>query len=393
MYDFCVNGAGMTGAATALGLIRQGYSVALLEPRLPEQFDPEQPPDLRVSAISLASARLLKELGAWQNIPVSRIRRYDRLSVWEQSGARTDFDATMADTDTLGYFIENRLIQLACLQAARESKHSEKLSLINAAPSSIQFNQLENDETVASVLLSTDKTISARWVIGADGAQSLVRREAGIGVSGWQYEQHALGIIVKLDMPVADWTWQEFHSSGPRAFLPMYDNVGSFIWYDSAKTIKGLSRLDNNKLKQRIAESFPAHAGSFSIVDKAAFPLTRMHAQQYVRYQAILIGDAAHTINPLAGQGVNIGFKDVALLLNLNDTCDGTDSLGELLTRQYEPVRRRDNLAMMSAMDGFYWLFSNDNPPVKWLRNKMLSVAQRAIPAKRLVLKYAMGIQ
>ncbi|MBD3584987.1 2-octaprenyl-3-methyl-6-methoxy-1,4-benzoquinol hydroxylase [Salinimonas sp. HHU 13199] len=393
MYDFCVNGAGMTGAATALGLIQQGYSVALLEPRLPEPFNAEQPPDLRVSAISLASARMLEALGAWQHIPVARIRKYDRLSVWEDDGARTDFDAGMADTDTLGYFIENRLIQLACLQAAQENAHSQKLSLFQAAPASIQFNQNVDGESVANLLLDSEQTISARWVIGADGAQSVVRREAGIGVSGWQYEQHALGVVVKLDEPVADWTWQEFHSSGPRAFLPMYDNMGSFIWYDSATTVKQLSRMDHTTLKQRIADAFPAHAGNFSVVGKAAFPLTRMHAQHYLRHQAILLGDAAHTINPLAGQGVNIGFKDVALLLNLISTCENISALDEVLAQKYEPVRRRDNLAMMSAMDGFYWLFSNDNPPVKWLRNKMLRVAQRAIPAKRLVLKYAMGIQ
>lgn len=393
MYDFCVNGAGMTGAATALGLVQQGYTVALLEPSLPEPFDAAQPPDLRVSAISLASARLLESLGAWQHIPASRIRKYDRLSVWEQDGARTDFDAGMADTETLGYFIENRLIQLACLQAAREGAYSEKLSLINAAPASIQFNQIVEGESVANVLLDSEQTITARWVIGADGAQSVVRREAGIGVSGWQYEQHALGVVVKLTKSVADWTWQEFHSSGPRAFLPMYDNMGSFIWYDSAKMVKQLGRLDPNKLKQRITEAFPAHAGDFTIVGKAAFPLTRMHAQHYLRHQAILLGDAAHTINPLAGQGVNIGFKDVALLLGLTESCENISALNEVLARKYEPVRRRDNLAMMSAMDGFYWLFSNDNPPVKWLRNKMLKVAQRAIPAKRLVLKYAMGIQ
>ncbi|WP_018983928.1 FAD-dependent monooxygenase [Salinimonas chungwhensis] len=389
MFDFCVNGGGLIGAATALGLVRQGYTVALLEPQVPDSFEENQPPDLRLSAFSVASTQLLDSLGAWTRIPESRIRAYDRLSVWENNGARTDFDAAMLDTDRLGYFVENRLVQSACLAAIKAHNNGANLTLFSDKPEKIIFNQPHG----AHVVLNADITVQCRWVIGADGANSLVRRQAGIGVSGWQYGQQALGIVVKLATPAAGWTWQAFHTSGPRAFLPMYDTYGSFIWYDDPATIKSLSQLDDNALTQRIKKAFPGHAGDFKIVKKAAFPLTRMHAQQYIKHQAVLLGDAAHTINPLAGQGVNIGYKDVKAFLALTDVHRSPQSLSEGLKMSYEPQRRRDNLAMMSAMDGLYWLFSNDNPPLKWLRNQLLSVAQNALPAKRHVLKYAMGIQ
>lgn len=388
MYDFCVNGGGMIGAATALGLIRQGYRVALLEPQPATPYSAKQGPDLRVSALSMASIDLLKDLGAWPYLQAMRMRAYTRLSVWEAGGARTDFDAGMIDAEQVGYFIENRLVQLACMQALSEHPQHENLTVREEAAAHVLFDQPHG----CTVTLSNLDTLQCRWIIGADGAQSVVRRQAGIGTTGWQYGQQALGVVVKTAQPVPDWTWQEFHPSGPRAFLPMYDNFGSFVWYDSPATIQSLSKLDNRRLAQRIEEAFPDQTGPFEVLEKAAFPLSRMHAQHYVARQAIITGDAAHTINPLAGQGVNIGYKDVAALLAVTQQHLEPTAMQRALKSQYEGRRRTDNLAMMSAMDAFYVLFSNPLPPVKWLRNTMLATAQRAQPAKQHILRYAMGL-
>ena len=236
-------------------------------------------------------------------------------------------------------------------------------------------------------------------MIGADGAASQVRQSANIGVSGWQYRQQAMGITIEMTNPVDAITWQEFTPEGPKAFLPMFDNYASLVWYDSPDELKRLSTLNAAQLKQAIIEAFPSElikdGNDFTVIDKATFPLTRAHASRYVTDSVILVGDAAHTINPLAGQGVNLGFRDVETLLAV--TGDGIDltslAFKSCLITSYEKPRQRDNGLMMSAMDGFYGLFSNDIGPIKWLRNQLLSVAQHFEPAKREVLKYAIGMR
>ncbi|QJR82701.1 2-octaprenyl-3-methyl-6-methoxy-1,4-benzoquinol hydroxylase [Alteromonas pelagimontana] len=388
MYDFCINGGGMVGAALAAGLVQQGYHVAVIEKAMPQGHSPEQPPDLRVSAINMASVKLLREVGAWTHIQQTRLRAYDKLSVWESPESRTDFSAASVNEPQLGYFVENRLIQLGCYQAA---KHAENLSWITGA-------KIDGCRVVphshCEITLDNGHSLTAKWLVGADGARSLVRQQAAIGHSGWQYSQQALGITIELADKVENWTWQEFHSSGPRAFLPMYDNFGSLVWYDDAATITKLKMLAPEALKQEIIRAFPDVLPDFSVIAKAPFALTRSHASEYIRPNVILVGDAAHTINPLAGQGVNLGFKDVNVLLKLTAKMAGTGAEADfqLLKKEYEKPRQRDNLLMMSAMDGFYLLFSNDIPPVKWLRKAMLKFTQHATPAKKQILRYALGM-
>lgn len=389
MFDFCINGAGMVGAATALGLARQGYSVAIIEPDMPQAYSSEQEPDIRLSAISLASVQLLDELGAWEPITQMRVRPYTKLSVWENNDCRTDFEATELGVERLGYFVENRLIQLGCHKAMANHSNITWFTGERVTHISLPLGQQ------AVVELANGSLITATWLIGADGANSQVREAANIGVTGWQYSQQAMGIVVRTHTVIDDWTWQQFHPSGPRALLPMYDNYASLIWYDDSKRISALMAMSDAALLAEVKAAFPAELVDCSIVKKAAFPLIRRQASHYVKPNVILLGDAAHTINPLAGQGVNLGFKDVKALLaftqqhpNLNDT-EFTDQL----KRDVEQPRRRDCGLMMSAMDGFYWLFSNDSRPLSLLRNAALKAAQHAGPVKREVLKYAMGLK
>ncbi len=389
MFDFCVNGAGMVGSAVALGLLNQGFKVAVVETRMPTPFQSQQGPDLRVSAISLASIELLEKLGAWQHVLSMRARPYSGLSVWEQADSRTDFNASDIGLSQLGYFVENRILQLACHQALT---HQNELTWYNDASIRTITRHKHHNE----VVLSDGSQIACRWVIGADGAQSQVRRLVNLGVSGWQYQQQALGITIKTHTRVEDRTWQQFNPSGPRAFLPMFDNYGSIVWYDSEQRIKQLKALNHKQLREEIRAHFPSDLVDFDIIDLASFPLTRQHASQYVTDGVILIGDAAHTINPLAGQGVNLGFRDVDALLKVtaNQNKDTLDSAAMLSALQgdYEKPRQRDNTLMMSAMDGFYSLFSNDNAIASLLRNTALKVAQHAGPIKHSVLRYAIGM-
>lgn len=388
MFDFCINGAGMVGAATALGLARAGYSVALIEQRPPQSFNAEQPPDLRMSAISIASVNLLTELGAWQYIQAMRVRPYHGLSVWEHPDCRTDFLAQEVGHDLLGYFAENRIIQLGCHAALRAYDNVTWFS-----PARIE--KIERDEgQVVHITLDNNSTLSCQWLIGADGAESQVRQAAGIGISGWQYKQQAMGIIVAFAQPVDGVTWQQFTPHGPRALLPMHDNFASLIWYDSPEVLNDLKKQSKAQIKDRIVQHFPTLPGDFDVLNCAAFTLVRRHASKYVLPGIILVGDAAHTINPLAGQGVNLGFKDIkSLLAVLSDKPDlASTTCTRMLQEGYEQPRQRDNALMMGAMDGFYSTFSNDIGPLKLLRNGLLKLAHHSGPVKQQVLKYAMGL-
>ena len=391
MVDFCINGGGMVGAALALGLAQQQYKVVVIEPYLPSAFNESDGPDLRVSAISESSVTLLKALGAWDYIKAKRVKPYIGLSVWDDPQHRTDFTADSIDVEQLGYFVENRLLQLGCLETL---EHYDNVTVISGT----KVQSLSLGDT-AYVTLDNGSSIEAQWLIGADGANSQVRQVAGIGSTGWQYAQQAMGITIKLDKPVDAITWQQFTPSGPKAFLPMFDNYASLVWYDSADELKRLKSLNNMQLSQEVINAFPheltQNDNRFTIVDKAIFPLTRSHANSYVKGCCVLLGDAAHTINPLAGQGVNLGFKDVETFLSVTANHAPLDSLefAKALSRDFESPRRRDNLVMMTAMDGFYTLFSNEMAPIKWIRNQFLSVAQTIEPAKKQVLKYAIGIR
>ncbi|MAI65365.1 MAG: 2-octaprenyl-3-methyl-6-methoxy-1,4-benzoquinol hydroxylase [Alteromonas sp.] len=428
MYHFCINGGGMVGAALALGLAQQHYSVVVIEPFAPKDFFENDVPDLRVSAISEASVTLLKALGAWHFIEMMRVKPYVGLSVWDDPKHRTDFTAKSIDVPQLGYFVENRLLQLGCHQALAlhenvtviSNDEVKEITLANNTAEEAFTNAAEGSfsttaegsyntsaegscKTIAegsiTLTLSSNKKIEARWLVGADGAQSQVRKTAGIGTTGWQYAQQAMGITVKMTKQTEAITWQQFTPTGPKAFLPMFGEYASLVWYNSPEELKRLKGLSNTQLKNEILAAFPEeltkYDNDFSVIDKAAFPLTRMHASEYVRGQCILVGDAAHTINPLAGQGVNIGFRDVQALLEVTASKPDLTSIAfrRQLKNDFEKPRRKDNLLMMSAMDGFYSLFSNDIAPIKWIRNQLLSVAEHAGPIKKEVIKYAIGMR
>jgi 2-octaprenyl-3-methyl-6-methoxy-1,4-benzoquinol hydroxylase len=392
VFDFCVVGGGMVGSATALGLSKLGFKVAIIEPHMPVPFDPEQPPDMRVSAISLTSEALLQSLGVWDKIKNMRLCPYKRLSVWDKPSCRTDFDCAAIKQPHLGHIVENRLVQLG-------------LHTVIATDSKVVFyeNLKVTDITstdVANITLEDGQIIQAKMLIGADGGHSAVRDAANIGVQGWQYAQQALGIQIKTYEGQQDITWQQFTPDGPMAFLPLYDGFASLVWYHNATDIRHLKSLSKGKLKQHILQHFPADLVDFEVLDVASFPLTRMHANQYFKGNTVLIGDAAHTINPLAGQGVNLGFKDVSVLLSVISEALTTHEHSAVLQqshycdwlKKYEAARRRDNLVMMSAMDLLYSTFSNNNMPLTLLRNLGLKLANHAGPIKNNAMKYAMGL-
>ncbi len=388
-FDIVVVGAGMIGAATALGLAQEGWCVALLEHQLPESYDAGNEPDVRVSAISCASVDLLKQLGAWKNVLQMRSAPYRQLETWEQNDSNVIFEARNLGLPELGYMVENRILQLALWQ---EFERYPNLTLF--CPATLKSMQRQHEHKSWLVTLADGTEINTRLIIGADGARSQVRQFAGIGSRGWQYRQSCMLITVKTEQSQQDTTWQQFFLSGPRAFLPLFDQWASLVWYDSPARIRQLQSMTIAQLEREIFQAFPARLGKVTPVAAGSFPLVRHHASRYVQEGLVLLGDAAHTINPLAGQGVNLGYRDVDVLLNVLSNAkkllEEWDSLAVLM--RYQRRRMPDNLLMQAGMDLFHTAFSNDLPGLKTMRNLALMAAQRSGSIKNLALKYALGL-
>ncbi|WJW82582.1 3-demethoxyubiquinol 3-hydroxylase [Moellerella wisconsensis] len=386
-YDIVVVGAGMTGAAAALGLAQEGFNVALLEKAPPVPFDANCPPDVRISAISCASVELLKQLGAWKNVLNMRSAPYRQLETWEEPGSNVIFDAKSLGLPELGFMVENRVLQLALWQ---ECEKYPNLQLICPAT----LLQMEKQIDGWLLTLEGHEAIETKLVIGADGARSQVRQFAGIGSRGWQYRQSCMLITVQTETPQQETTWQQFHASGPRAFLPLYDNWASLVWYDSPAKIRQLQAMSMPQLSQAIQVAFPERLDAVTPLATGAFPLNRHHANRYVDQGLVLIGDAAHSINPLAGQGVNLGYRDVDVLLQVLTEAKQYLQPWHTLSvlKRYQRRRMPDNLIMQAGMDIFYLAFSESLPGLKTLRNLGLMTAQRAGEAKKIALKYALGL-
>ncbi|TAN51867.1 MAG: 2-octaprenyl-3-methyl-6-methoxy-1,4-benzoquinol hydroxylase [Methylococcaceae bacterium] len=386
--DVVIVGGGMVGAALGCSLGNSALRVAVIEEAPPQPYAPEQPQDLRVSAFSMASRNVLDMAGAWSRVLQMRYCPYRRMKVWETSG-EVEFDSEEIDENFLGYIIENRLVQLALLERLPAFDNVKLF-----APGKIK--RMDYRPEGSEIELQDGTLLRARLLVAADGARSAVRQAAGLGVSGWDYEQHALVLSVETDYPQQDITWQRFTTHGPQAFLPMPGNHASLVWYEAPMTVKRLQGLDNDALLTELSAAFPPGLGKINrILAKGSFPLRRQHAQHYISEGVALVGDAAHTIHPLAGQGVNIGLLDAASLAEVLVQAKGygKDIGCYKVLRQFERMRRSENLVMMTSMDLFYRVFGVTSKPVKFLRNLGLGLAETFGPAKSKVMRYAMGLE
>ncbi|MFD2231663.1 FAD-dependent monooxygenase [Alkalimarinus sediminis] len=408
-YDIAIVGAGMVGAAIACGLAPTGLRIAILDRTPPPPFDANQAPDIRVSALSYASEQILRNLGAWQFISAMRTCPYQRMGVTEKldtpltfAGAplnQTLFDSTDIGYPYLGHIVENNITQLGLHQAMAQHHNIDIL-----CPSNIQ--SIDFDTSLPTVFYSqsseSDKIIelNAKLIIGADGALSKVRDWASIGMNSSQYEQQALVATVEYQGSQQDITWQAFTSSGPLAFLPLMDvnekHYGSLVWYDHPDKIRQLMAQDSQTFMAEVAKNFPSQLPPLiQLLNKGSFTLVKRHAQDYIGHRVALAGDAAHTINPLAGQGVNLGFQDAATLIEVITEAhmQGKDIGLASHLQAYERLRKIENKKMMEIMDLFYHMFSNDHAPLKVLRNIGLGLADKLPFGKKKVIKYAMGLE
>lgn len=387
-FDVVIVGGGMVGAALGCGLGGSGLKVAVVEHVIPESFSDVQPHDLRVSALSLASRNILQSVGAWDGILSRRSCPFRRMRVWETAGD-TEFNSDNIDLPELGHIVENRVTQLALLDRLADF---DNVDLI--APSRIE--KIDYSPGKKSILqLADGSELQTKLLVAADGGNSRVRQAVGLGVSSWDYKQHAMVIYVETDYGQQDITWQRFVPSGPQAFLPLTGNYGSIVWYNSADEVRRLKDLTNDELISELMATFPDCLGKVKqVLGVASFPLKRQHAQQYVKAGVALVGDAAHMINPLAGQGVNIGLLDAAALAEVLVEAynEGGNIADVVVLQKYEKMRRNENLRMMTVMDVFYRVFSNQILPIKVVRNFALGLAERILPAKNKVMRMAIGL-
>lgn len=395
-YDVVIVGGGMVGSMLAAALSEThpagtSLRVAVLEASAAEPFTPgTQPPyDIRVSALSIATQRLFENVGAWQGVMDRRACPYREMLVWDgEADGRTHFKAEDINAPELGHIVENRVIQLAlqdCLQVADNIDYLCPANLVGMSQTPVS---IECD-------LGTDHPpITTRLLIGADGARSTVRELAGIAMDRQAYPQHALVATIDTEKPQQDITWQRFEPTGPQAMLPLCGNRASMVWYHTAEDVKRLRELSDDEFLRAMEGAFPSELGSIEkIHERASFPIAKAHAMNYIGERIALIGDAAHTVHPLAGQGVNLGMLDAGALAQLiSEAATAGDDVGNRrLLRRYERWRRGENTVMISVLDGFYHAFKPQPEPVKHMRSAALNVADRAGPLKKFVMRYAMG--
>ncbi len=388
-YDVVIVGGGMVGAAVACSLGGSLLKVAIIENSPPAPYAPDQPHDMRVSALSIASKNILETVGAWEGVVNRRFCPFRRMRVWETAGD-TEFCSDDINYPELGYIVENRVTQLALLERLQAFDNIELICSVSIK----KINYVAGKP--GEVELEDGRILSANVLVAADGGQSRVRQTVGLGVTSWDYKQHALVIYIETAYGQQDITWQRFLPSGPQAFLPLTGHYGSIVWYNSPDEVNRLKTLSFDALKGELVAAFPDCLGQVNnVLGVASFPLKRQHAQSYVKPGVVLVGDAAHMINPLAGQGVNIGLLDAAALgeVLLEAAKEGLE-LGSLtVLKRYEKMRRNENLKMMTVMDIFYQVFSNEVLPLKLIRNLGLGLAERILPAKNKVMRSAMGLE
>ncbi|AMO58413.1 2-octaprenyl-3-methyl-6-methoxy-1,4-benzoquinol hydroxylase [Endozoicomonas montiporae] len=393
-FDVVIVGGGMVGAAMALSLSETSLRVAVIDQHSlkPELVSADESYSPRVSALTDASVKLLKNLGVWDIMVSQRVCPYRHMTVWDGEGTgEISFDADSVGYPQLGYIVENPVIRQSLLQGL-ESTAVERIE----ATGRLAFRQLEHGY---EVLPEDGEPLQCQLLVGADGAESAVRQWAGIPQSQKDCLHHAIVTTVETEKKHQDTAWQVFLDSGPLAFLPLPDQGGkhycSIVWSLLPERADEVMLLDDAAFCQTLGEVFENRLGHVvSAGQKHRFPLKHRHAKHYFRDGVVLVGDACHTIHPLAGQGVNLGFQDVEALAKelIRAHRRGDDFSGAHILGRYQRQRIADNMAMLAAMDGFQHLFHADDIGVRWLRNTGLNLVNDSHFIKELIIKQAMGI-
>lgn len=386
-YEIIIAGGGMVGAALACLLGQAGKQVAVLE-ATPSAFSMDDPFDNRVSALSRASQRLLDRAGAWANVLKMRAAPYENMQVWDATGSGViRFEAAEIGEPDLGHIVENRVLQLALLDTLKTYPSVDVLCPARLSSFEITQQQIQ-------VMLTNGRQLTAQLLVGADGAQSMVRSLAELPYEVVDYAQKGVVCTAYTSLPHLETAWQRFLPTGPVAFLPLPDSQAcSIVWTLPADQADAAVLWGEERFQRELGQALDFRLGEIiRLGERAAFPLRGLHAQSYVDVRIALLGDAAHTIHPLAGQGVNLGLKDAQALAELMLAHERTDYGSLRLLRRYERARRGDNLLTQKTMEGFSLLFGNTLVPWQVLRNRGLNTINQLPLLKYQLAKRAMGL-
>ncbi|HEC73601.1 MAG TPA: FAD-binding protein [Methylophaga aminisulfidivorans] len=382
-YDIAIIGGGMVGATLAVALSKKTtLSIALIESQDISPLSHEAPFDNRVSALTKTSEKILQHLGIWQKLPDKRITAFTDMTVWEDKDSELNFSSADMGETSLGTIIENTYLQHTAFSLCQECANIDVMYPMSAIA-------LEDGD----LTLDDGSIVKASLVVAADGANSVIKEMSAIETKGWSYKQKGIVCTVSTEKSHQFTAWQRFLPQGPLAFLPLPDpKQCSIVWSVNDNNAERLLALSDQAFGAELESHFEERLGNIiSIRGRQAFPLQLRHASQYYQQGVALVGDAAHTIHPLAGQGVNIGLLDAMSLVDvIFNAKDKNQDLGHIsVLQRYQRHRRADNLLMQFSMDLFNRVFRSQILPVKWLRKTALSAVSRQRLLRNLFMQHA----
>ncbi|HUH55441.1 MAG TPA: UbiH/UbiF/VisC/COQ6 family ubiquinone biosynthesis hydroxylase [Rhodanobacter sp.] len=387
MPDVAVVGGGMVGAATALALARAGFDTVLLEARAPTPWQSQDEVDLRVVGLAPSSIALLDELGVWPSIRDARASAYAHMHVWDAaSGAAIDFDAAAEGRRELGFIVENNLVQWMLWQAL------EAAGVRRLCPSAVRGFEAREDHV--RLQLDNGETLSAALLVAADGSSSPLRQLAGIGTRGRDYAQRAVVAHVHTERPHESTAWQRFLPDGPLALLPLADGRSSLVWSLPEEQAQCVLALDDAAFRDALGVASDFRLGRVTgTTPRASFPLKLQLAERYQADRFALLGDAAHAVHPLAGQGVNLGLRDVAELRDtlLAARAAGRDIGAAHVLRRYARRRRSADTLDALGFDALARVYAWQSSPLVAARGAGIRLLDRLTPLKRLLSGHAAG--
>lgn len=394
-FDIAIVGGHLVGSLLACALADSGFQVALIDrqdAKYVKTIDSNSQAehfDLRVFAINVASQRILQNLGLWESIEADRVFPYYAMHVWDAAGfGKINFDCSDIAATVLGHIIEDRVL---CQAVRQQISSLSNVSSINGA----NLKAMNSSVHQVNLQLSNGRHLSAKLLVGADGIHSSVRQFANITAVSGSYSQTAIVATVRVEKSHQYTAWQRFLPTGPLAFLPLSENLCSIVWSLDDEMSQDYLSLSDSEFEQILTSAFEAKLGQVSLhSERRSFPLNYLYSKRYCLPRIVLVGDAAHAIHPLAGQGLNLGLLDIAVLADeLKQAAKSVIDPGRLtILRRYERKRKGDNLLMLAAVSGFKSLFAIEHQSLAFARSMGINYFDKTLWLKQHIALQAAGL-